>query len=326
MIRFATIGTNFIVDRFLEYASKQEELIYVCVYSRAESTASAFRARHHAERICTSLGELAEAKDVDAVYLASPNSIHYEQAMLLLSHGKHVLCEKTITSNASELTALIQTANHNKVVLLEAIRTCFTPGYDVLLKHLPRLGTIRRASFRYCQYSSRYDKFKEGIIENAFDLQYSNGALMDIGVYCIHPLVRLFGMPDSIQTDVLLLHNGIDGAGTIMAHYPNMQAELVYSKISNSRTPSEIQGENGTIVIDGINNPHEIHYYNQTGKKEVLLSIAHDPDMSGEIREWIRLIKSGDHTGNHNLNSLMALQLMDQARKQMGIYFPADTR
>ena len=70
-------------------------------------------------------------------------------------------------------------------------------------------GTIRRISFQYAKYSSRYDKFKEGIIENAFNPAFSNGALMDIGVYCVHPLVRLFGMPKKIIADSLLLSNGV---------------------------------------------------------------------------------------------------------------------
>ena len=129
---------------------------------------------------------------------------------------------------------------------MEAIRSIFTPGYQALAKHLPKLGTIRRASFHFCQYSSRYDKFKSGIVENAFNPIFSNGALMDIGVYCVHPLVRLFGMPEKIKTDAVLLENGIDGSGTILGVYKDMQAELVYSKISSSRIPSQIQGENGT--------------------------------------------------------------------------------
>ena len=81
---------------------------------------------------------------------------------------------------------------------------------------------------------------------------------MDIGVYCVHPLVRLFGMPEKIKTDAVLLENGIDGSGTILGVYKDMQAELVYSKISSSRIPSQIQGENGTITIEGIDHPHQL--------------------------------------------------------------------
>ena len=73
--------------------------------------------------------EAAEAKDVDAVYIASPNSLHYEQAALMLSHGKHVLCEKTITSNEAELKELIRLAGENRTVLMEAMRSVHEEGF-----------------------------------------------------------------------------------------------------------------------------------------------------------------------------------------------------
>ena len=324
MIRYATIGTNFIVDRFLESAAGNAQLCHALVYSRSEASARAFADRHGMERTCTDLGKLADAADIDAVYIASPNSLHHDQAALLLSHGKHVLCEKAVTSNAAELEDLIRLSSQSHMVLMEAMRTVFTPGYAVLTENLHRLGPIRRASFNYCQYSSRYDKFKSGIIENAFDPAFSNGALMDIGVYCVHPLVRLFGIPREIKTDVLLLGNGIDGAGTILASYDGMQAELAYSKISDSRVPSQIQGEHGTMVIDGINNPHEIRFYDRHGNGQTLYHSPDLPDMSGEISEWVRLIRGEGSCDTHNRYSLMALRIMDEARRQMGIMFPAD--
>ncbi len=323
MIRFATIGTNFIVDNFLSAALKQNDLQYAVAYSRNQATADRFADKYKAERTCTDLNELADADDVDAVYIASPNSLHYEQAALLLSHGKHVLCEKTITSNENELKSLIHLAEEHNVVLMEAMRTVYTDGFAVLSHSLPKLGTIRRVSFNYCQYSSRYDKFKTGIIENAFNPAFSNGSLMDIGVYCVHALVSLFGMPKDLKTDVLKLNNGVDGAGTILAVYDGMQAEVIYSKISDSRIPSQIQGESGTITIDRISNPQEVIFHDRKGSKQILFSTSGEPDMSGEIKEWIRLIKSGAENV-HNKYSLMELQLMDEVRRQMGIVFPAD--
>lgn len=326
MIRYATIGTNFIVDRFLDAARQNDQLHYAAVYSRNADTGASFAAKYQVNRIYTNLAELAAADDIDGVYIASPNSLHYEQAALLLAHNKHILCEKTITSNTKELRHLIELANTHHAVLLEAMWSVYTPGYKVVTDNLGKLGTIRRASFNFCKYSSRYDNFKQGIIENAFDLTFSNGALMDIGVYCIHPMVRMFGMPKEIKTDSLLLHNGIDGAGTIMAVYDTMQAELIYSKITDSRLPSQIQGEQGTMLIKSINNPHEIIFVDRNGKEDVLFSASNAADMSGEITEWVNLIQEGSENMIHNQYSLMALSLMDQARKQMGIKFPADLR
>lgn len=327
MIRFATIGSNFITDWFLEAAIELPELTFEVAYSRKAETAQALADKYHANRICTNLQELAEDENVDAVYIASPNSVHYEQAARMLSHGKHVLCEKTITSNSRELESLIEIAGQNGVVIMEAIRTSFTPGFAVLKENLKRVGTVRQVEFNFCKYSSRYDSFRQGVVENAFNPELSNGALMDIGVYCVHPLVRLFGKPEKIKAEAMRLHNGIDGAGTILATYDNMLAALVYSKVSTSRVPSQIQGEDGTIVIHGISTVQKVLFYDRQGNEELLYEDSGKADMVGEIREWISLMEakdSGEKERNH-LFSRMALSLMDEARSQTGIVFPADT-
>ena len=107
------------------------------VYSRHLVQAYTFGEPNKAQYFFDSLDDLGSCEHVDAVYIASPNSFHYEQAALLLSHGKHVLCEKPITSNARELEHLIQLAGQNNVILLEAIRSIFTPGDQALAKHRP---------------------------------------------------------------------------------------------------------------------------------------------------------------------------------------------
>lgn len=110
MIRFATIGTSAIVDRFLEAAALCEGLVHTAVFSRKKETAKAFAKKHGAEFIYTDLKELAESSDIDAVYIASPNSCHCEQAVEMLKHGKHVLCEKPAASNAAELQTIFSDA------------------------------------------------------------------------------------------------------------------------------------------------------------------------------------------------------------------------
>jgi len=322
-IRFATIGTNFITEWFLEAAKKCSNLEYAAVYSRHEETAQQFAAKHGAKRYETDLHLLAQADDIDAVYVASPNSLHCEQSILMMEHGKHVLCEKPIASNTAELKRMLDSAEKNQVVLLEAIRNVFDPGFEAVKDNLPKLGKIRRASFQYCQYSSRYDKFKAGIIENAFKTELSNGALMDIGVYCVHALVKLFGKPDTIHAEGVILKDSIDGSGTILAGYPEMQAELIYSKISNSKIPSQIQGEAATMVIREISDIQEIEIYYNNGKTEKII-IKKEPSMYYETKEWAAFIENGLTAKEYNRYSLIALALMDEARSQQNIVFPAD--
>ena len=334
MIRFATIGTNFVADWFVKAALKVSGLHYQAVYSRNSATAKAYAEKYGAERWCTSLDELAGTADIDAVYISSPNSLHYEQAALMLAHGKHVLCEKTITTNERELSHLIKLAKEKRVVLMEAMRSVYEPGFLWLRDNLERVGTIRRVSFQYAKYSSRYDKFKAGIIENAFNPELSNGALMDIGVYCVHPMVRLFGMPDRILADGLFLSNGVDGAGTILAGYDGMQVDLLYSKISNNRLPSQIQGEEGTMILDDITQIGRVTFYDRKGNEELLFERQAEYGLEWEVNEWVRLMEMSEENDRireiklpgeeYHRYSLMELRVMDEARRQMGIVFPAD--
>ncbi|MDR0931820.1 MAG: Gfo/Idh/MocA family oxidoreductase [Victivallales bacterium] len=322
-IRFATIGTNFVTTWLLDTAAQGSDLQYAATYSRSAARAREFAAKYKVESIYTDLNALACDPNIDAVYIASPNSLHFEQAALMLSHGKHVLCEKTITVNRSELAELLNIAASTQTVLLEAMRSSFDPGMQLIAQNLPKLGTIRRVSFQFCQYSSRYDKFKAGIVENAFNPDFAGGALMDLGVYCVHPMVQLFGKPDKIFADALFLKNRVDGAGTILGSWQcGMQAELLYSKITNSRVPSQIQGESGCMVIKEIANPYDVVIYYNDGRTESVVSRPYESNnMIYEIREWCRLIheKAWDHPLNSR--SLQALEIMDEARKQLGISF-----
>lgn len=315
MVRFATIGTNFITEWFVEAAKGCSGLEYGAAYSRSEDKARSFAGKFGAKTYFTDLEKLACSEDIDGVYIASPNSLHCEQAMLMMEHGKHVLCEKTIASNSRELKAMLDLAQKKQVVLLEAMRSVFDPGFFAISENLGKLGTIRRASFQFCKYSSRYDNFKNGIIENAFNPELSNGALMDIGVYCIHPMVKLFGRPKSVHGEAVLLKNGIDGLGTILARYEGMQAEMTYSKISNSQIPSQIQGEAGCMVIDAVQNPCKIFIVYNNGEKEEIHIDKNEKNMIYEIEEWVRLIENGLTAGEHNQYSVMTLEIMDQVRK-----------
>ncbi|MEG7531693.1 MAG: oxidoreductase, partial [Hungatella sp.] len=190
---------------------------------------------------------------------------------------------------------------------------------------LPRLGTLRHVAFQYCQYSSRYDKFKEGMVMNAFNPLLSNAALMDIGVYCVHPMVKLFGMPQKISADSIFLSNGMEGMGTVIADYGAMQAVLVYSKIVNSYLPSQIEGEAGSMLIREISEPKEIELYLRNGDHEVIKIDKKGNNMYYEIMELLRLIENGEDGSIHNQYSLYEMEVMDEVRKCAGIDFSVKT-
>lgn len=324
---FATVGTSKITEKFLQAAKTYPELKLAAVYSRNLKKAEEFAAAHGAEKFYDSLDEMAADPDVEMVYIASPNHMHYEQTMKLLRAGKHVLCEKSIASNRREAEEMFAAAGENKKILLEAVRPVFDPGMEVVKKNLYRLGTIRKAAFTYCQYSSRYDSFKAGKDHNIFSRECSAGALMDIGVYSVHMLLDLFGKPDQIHGFSVMLRGDIDGAGTILAKYADKVAEVSYSKITDSSLPNEIQGENGVLQFWGnINSPENVKIIFRDGKEELLYHRETDNDMKYELGHFLQMIQGKENAGFHAQRSLDAMELMDEMRRQCGIVFPADRR
>lgn len=327
-MRFGIIGTNFISREFVRAGRTLPGFSVSVVYSRSAETARAFAADLTPEAAClTSLDELAGRTDVDAVYIASPNAFHASQAEQMLRAGKHVLLEKPACPDAAAFERLCRIAREAGVVLLEGMRPAFTPGFAALRDALGTLGPVRRVSFLYCQYSSRYDKFKAGIVENAFNPALCNGALMDIGVYCVHALISLFGPPAEVCSAAHRLSNGLDAQGGALCRYPGLLADLSWSKISDGRRPNEIQGEQAALIIDSITNPKHIERVGRDGGREVLY---HDSDpeffgMTHEIAAFLAFASAPTESNHpweaHNRVTWQALSLMDELRHQTGIDF-----
>ena len=326
MINFAVIGTNFITDRLLKAAEHCAGFQLYGVYSRTAQRAKEYAVRYGAPKTYTTLEELAADENVDAVYIASPTFLHASQSLQMLNSGKHVLCEKPIASNTSELKKMLEAAQKNNKVLLEAMRPVFTPGMKAVEEGMKKIGTVRRVHFTYCQYSSRYDKFKEGVVENAFKPELSNGAIMDIGTYCIYAASYLFGKPKEIKAVGVQLEGSIDGTGSVLADYGDFLAELVYSKITNSYQVSEIQGEKGCMIIPHINIPEEVKIRYYTGEEECLFAEGLQDDMQYELNRFMGFMnhKEEKEIKIYHEASLNTMWMIDEARRQLGIKFPAD--
>ena len=254
-MKIGIIGTNFISDRLCEAARLVSDVQVAAVYSRAQETGDAFAARHGIEKVYTGYGELLMDRDIDAVYVASPTICHAPQAIKAMHAGKHVLCEKMMAATLDEFYSMKACSEQTGMVLLEAMRPAHDPVYDVIRSYLPRLGRIRRATLEFCQYSSRYDRFKDGILTNAFDPSLKNTALSDIGIYPLHVALSFFGKPCAVSGSSIFLENGFEGAGALTLTYRDMIAGVVYSKVSDSVNPSVIEGELGSLTINKISAP-----------------------------------------------------------------------
>jgi predicted dehydrogenase len=221
---------------------------------------------------------------------------------------------------------MIDAAKRNQVILMEAMRSTQTPNFKAVKNHLHRIGKVRRYCGIFCQYSSRYDAYKEGVILNAFKPELSNGSLMDIGVYCIHPMISLFGKPLGIKANAIMLESGVDGEGCLVCTYEEMEGIAIFSKITNSRLPSEIQGEEGNILIEHMVDFDRVKIVFRDGTEEEISHIQRKDTMYYEINEFINLVIKRDfETQDYLLRiSQEVMECMDEARRQIGLVFLAD--
>lgn len=334
-IRFGVIGTNFITDWVIAGAKQDERFELVAVCSRTQERANEFAAKYDIPYTFTSLEEMAANPLIDAVYIATPNYLHASQSILCMKHGKHVLCEKPMASNAYEVKQMIAASRQYGVTLMEAMKPTLTPNFRVLREALPKAGVIRRYFASYCQYSSRYDKFKEGIVLNAFKPELSNGAMMDIGVYTVYPMVVLFGRPNKISASGVVLSTGTDGQGAVNFEYEGMNATVLYSKIANSSLPTEIEGEDGNFMLDKINQINRVTWQARpvasSGKGpltpvEDISAVTDKDEYYYEVAEFINLVQAGklESDVNSHENSLITIEIIDEVRRQLGVSFLAD--
>ena len=149
---------------------------------------------------------------------------------------------------------------------------------------------------------------------------------MDLGIYCIYPMVVLFGKPTNIKANSILLESGVDGEGSIVLNFGDKEAVIMYSKITHSSVPSEIQGEKGNIVIDRIDQPGKVEIHYRNGTLENITLPQKKETMYYEAKEFIELIKNNqvESAINSHQNSFIVAEIMEEARKQSGIIFPAD--
>lgn len=324
-MRFGIIGTNFISDRFL-YALPFTCATASAVYSRKRDTGEAFAQKHGIPLVFTSLPDFLASDSFDAVYVASPNFLHKEQSIAALKAGKHVLCEKPIAPSLREYEEMKAAADGAGLILLEAMR----PTYDlawtsIVEKVLPSLKRIRSVHLDFCQYSSRYDAFLAGTVQNAFNPLLSNAALLDIGVYPISIAARLFGKPKAVKSQSFFLSNGFEGGGDVLLTYDGFTAHISYSKVCQSATPSYIIGEGGSVTIDKLTEPSVIRVRKRDGETwDVPVPKSPAPDnMFLEINAFCARVASRDAEWDSEITRI-SLSIMDEVRRENDILFPSD--
>ncbi|WP_298579621.1 Gfo/Idh/MocA family protein [uncultured Olegusella sp.] len=347
-LRIATIGTSAICERFLDAVAKTEGVCLAGCYSRTLDRAKDFAQKHGAELAFDDLAELASSPDVDAVYIASPNALHGPQAKQLIAEGKHVLVEKAFASNAAEAAEVFAAAKAAGVIAMEAMRNLYDPGFAKIEQNLDRLGTIRQATFRFSKITSRMARLRAGERINQFDPLLSEGALMDIGIYTMEPAIAFFGRPERVLAAGICMavpgepldsaYGKIDLAGEVLLDYGDKVVNLSFGKVTDDLIPSQIQGETATLTIGALPNCSQLKlvthvdagmaYGTVGGTEEELPVVTPENDMVCELSFFRDAVarKAEALKRVHQFQQVTydALTTMDEARRQLGVRFPAD--
>lgn len=289
MINFATIGSNFIVENILKTVVKMDGYNYYGAYSRSIEKADYLKEKFGAEMSFDNLSKMFEDPKINLVYIASPNSLHYKQAKMCLLADKNVICEKPFFTNTKELDDLIKISEKKNLFLFEAISIKYLPSLGILKNLLRQIGKISTCMINYSQYSSRFDKYKAGIVENIFKSEFSAGALADLGIYNLHLIYELFGMGEEFSYFGNINDYGVDIGGSGIISYGNFSVSFINAKDSKSENYIIIQGEEGYIKVYGnIQEAEKIEIF-KDGKSE-FIDIKKERDLYFYEFEYFREI------------------------------------
>ena len=331
MLRFGTIGSGWIADEYIHGAKDSGLWELTAVYSRTQERAAAYAKQHGAKHAFTSLEEMAASDVLDAVYIASPNAFHYEQAKLFLEHGKHVICEKPLCAQARKVWELQQIAKDRGLVYLEAIMFLHLPQRKLLEDALGQLGQITLVKLDFCQRSSKLDRYLAGELPNIFNPAMETGALMDLGVYCVYPALALFGEPESFTVEPQMMESGADGAGIVTMRYPDKLVTLTYSKLGQAGANSDFQGTNGTLSVESISRIAGLSLWRKDGTTEQLYGDDEKYKLMGwEAKDFYRYISDPEGSDQEYAVcsdlSLRVSSFMERVRKEGKILFSSDSQ
>lgn len=308
------VGSGSIVEVFVRNSKKYKDLKLYAIWGRHLEKIQRFE---DFKTYYTDIDEFLADKNIDVVYVALPNSLHFEYAYKALKAGKHVLLEKPFCTNYKQAKTLVDYAKAHKLFLYESIMTLHAPNFEKIRKNIDKLGEIKMIDVNFCQYSRRYDKFKQGIVLPAFDYNLAGGALMDLGVYNIYLIVGIFGLPKKVEYYPNMIRK-VDTSGVLVLDYGKFKATMVNAKDCQSPSYALIQGDKGYIRLNSTTSRmSDFDVVDNLGNKK------NYPGLTGEYAGWdtlysnfIKIYKKKDLDKCYEyLNySLLIQKVLDKAR------------
>lgn len=325
-MRVGMIGSGMIANVFLNTFQNKSSIKVTgiwCLEKHYDST------KQMAEEfgvgiVDTDMESFLQREEFDTIYLAVINSLHYEYAKKALLAKKNVICEKPFTTTYAQAKELYDLAKEKGVLLFDCAPSHYSENTDALKEAIKKIGEVKIISFAYSQYSRRYDKYLQGEVLPVFSLELAGGALYDLNVYNLSLLVDLFGAPQSYKYYPNIGYNGIDVSGVLMSDYGPFKAICYTAKDCDGQRQGYIQGSKGFIRIDNMPANLRNIYLKMNGEEEKLIDvILHDDAREYMFRKIDRMIENKETEKSFEMlnRTLETMRLMENARKEAGIYF-----
>ena len=320
------LGTGSIARTMAAEFAKVPAFRCEAVCSRQQTTGEALAQQFGIPKVYTDYDAMLADPDIELVYIATPNSLHYAQTKAALLAGKNVLCEKPFVPTVAEADELIALAKEKHLFLFEAITTAHHPNYALVKQYLDDIGSLRIVSCTFCQYSSRYDAFCAGETPPVFDPACAGGALMDLNVYNISYIVGLFGEPNQVHY-LPNMERGIDTSGILTMEYNSFKAVSMAAKDCGAPARYVIQGTKGYILQKSTANwCGGVTFHPNQGKEEHFNLNGGRPRQAAEFHAFARAIESEDmELCSRMLDTSVAVsRVLTVARRSADIKFPCD--
>ena len=321
-MNLGAIGTGAITKSMLAEFKRCKDFTCMAICSRKEETGRAMADLFDIPKVYTTLEGMLADPDIDIVYIASPNAIHYGQTKAALLAGKHVICEKPFTPTLAEADELIALAKEKHLLLFEAITTAHHPNYTIVREHLCKIGSLKIVNCLFCQYSSRYPALLQGKVAPVLDPAYKGGALMDINLYNIHFVVGLFGAPEKVHYYPNIHTNGVDTSGVLILEYPGFTCQCVGAKDSAADNGIQIVGDGGMLKVTPTASTCLNVDVRIRGQEPIAAAVAENP-WYYEVQDLGRLVAAMDYEACYAAleTTRKVVAVLEEARKDGGLGF-----
>ncbi len=315
-MKLGIIGSGMIVKDFLSFAHELSEIKLEAIAARNIENLKELQSKYNIKNIYTDIKLCLENKEIDTIYVAVPNNLHYTVAKKALEAGKNVICEKPFTLKYDEAVELFEIAEARGLILIEAITNQYQKNYLDIKYNIDKIGEIRLVECNFSQLSSRYEAFKNGVIAPVFDKSKGGGVLGDLNIYNIHFVVGLFGKPNKVHYSPNIV-NDVDTSGILLLEYNNFKVVCIAAKDTFNNSYVNIQGDQGIIKVIGPTN--EVPNYSIQTKDNLIEENKniHSHRMFAEFKKFVEVINNKDieFMNNQKEHTLNVMYIYEEAKK-----------